>query len=351
MAFAVLGAVAISYSGAKYAHLTDLVVSTTYQVQVDLADSGGIFPGAEVTYRGVPIGRVGKVVPAGDGIHADLEIGRHQQVPADSLAEVHNRSAVGEQYVDLIPPDASGPYLHDGSVIARAATSTPLPEQDLLASLNSFVSSVNTHDLSTVVTELGTGFRGTGPDIARLLDGATTLLGQANAHLPETVGLLRNTAVVLRTQEAQADSIRSFTHSLAELTTTVRKKDPQIRTTLRDGASLAHQLGLLLDQLQPSFLDLGQNLAVLARIAHLGMASLAQALVAFPYSVATTGPGARNGLAQFVLQLTQGGPVCQKGYIPPAQWRSTTDLTAEAPDYGVACKDPQKTWRGAAHAP
>ncbi|RNM16784.1 mammalian cell entry protein, partial [Nocardioides pocheonensis] len=42
--------------------------------------------------------------------------------PADTLALVGNKSAVGEQYVDLEPRTDQGPYLKDGSEIATAST-------------------------------------------------------------------------------------------------------------------------------------------------------------------------------------------------------------------------------------
>ena len=40
------------------------------------------------------------------------------KIPADTLALVGNKSAVGEQYVDLEPKTDAGPYLKDGAVIA-----------------------------------------------------------------------------------------------------------------------------------------------------------------------------------------------------------------------------------------
>lgn len=351
MIFAIVGAIAVGYSGARYAQLTDKITVSTYDVRLDLADSGGIFPGAEVSYRGVPIGRVGQVVPAGDGIRADLVIRKEWRVPADTRAEVHNRSAVGEQYVDLVPAHENGPYLRDGSTIPRDHTSTPLPEQELLASLDRFVGSVNTADLATVVGELGTGFEGNGDAIGRLLDGSTALVNAARTNLPATVSLLDHTAIVLRTQEQQTSSIRSFSHSLAQLTDTFRTHDQQVRTLIRDGSGLAVELSATLRGFEPDFDVLTQNLAVLGGIAGRGVRSLEQILVAFPYNVSTAPQGARNGQAQFTLQLAQSPEACQKGYVPPQLWRSTQEIWPVAPNYDVGCADPKLNQRGSAHVP
>ena len=40
-------------------------------------------------------------------------------IPSDVVAVVANRSAIGEQYVDLQPQNDTGPYLRDGSTIER----------------------------------------------------------------------------------------------------------------------------------------------------------------------------------------------------------------------------------------
>ena len=80
--------------------------------------SGGIFEGAEVTYRGVTVGRVGPIDLRGDGIRVRLDLETEERIPARLRAVVANGSAVGEQFVDLQPETADGPWLEDGSVIA-----------------------------------------------------------------------------------------------------------------------------------------------------------------------------------------------------------------------------------------
>ena len=54
--FALITLLGISYVGAKYAQLDRLFTDETYTVSADLPDSGGIYVGAEVTYRGVSVG-------------------------------------------------------------------------------------------------------------------------------------------------------------------------------------------------------------------------------------------------------------------------------------------------------
>ena len=124
IAFVVIAFVGIGYAGARYAGLDRLLGPRGYVVTMNLADSGGIFDNAEVTYRGVPVGRVGEMKLTSDGIQVPLDIeAGNDRIPRDVDAVVTNRSAVGEQYVDLRPKTDSGPYLEDGSVIRKQATS------------------------------------------------------------------------------------------------------------------------------------------------------------------------------------------------------------------------------------
>ncbi|ROZ85768.1 MlaD family protein, partial [Gordonia sp. OPL2] len=66
--FTVVGLVALVYVGAKYARLDRLAGVGQYTVTASMKDSGGIFTNAEVTYQGVPVGRVGALTLTKDGV-------------------------------------------------------------------------------------------------------------------------------------------------------------------------------------------------------------------------------------------------------------------------------------------
>ena len=50
--FVLITLVGVAYVGARYARLDRLVFDDSYRVVAHFADSGGIFEGAEVSYRG-----------------------------------------------------------------------------------------------------------------------------------------------------------------------------------------------------------------------------------------------------------------------------------------------------------
>ena len=102
--FVLITLIGVSYVGARYARLDRLVLDDAYTVVAHFPESGGIFAGGEVTYRGVRVGQVEQMELTDEGVDVHLEIeNEFDSIPADTLAVVGNRSAVGEQYVELQP--------------------------------------------------------------------------------------------------------------------------------------------------------------------------------------------------------------------------------------------------------
>ena len=95
MIFVIITLVGVSYVGARYAQLDRLVLDDSYRVTAHFADSGGIFKGAEVTYRGVTIGRVGglELTEGGVDVHLDIE-NDSDDIPSETRALVGNRTVV-----------------------------------------------------------------------------------------------------------------------------------------------------------------------------------------------------------------------------------------------------------------
>ena len=88
------------------------------------------------------------------------------EIPDNSIAHVYDLSAVGEQYVDLVPPHPSPANLHDGSVIPPEHTTTPLETATVLYDLQRFVCSINPPTLQ-IWREGALAFKGTGPQLKR----------------------------------------------------------------------------------------------------------------------------------------------------------------------------------------
>src|SRR5262245_9154681 len=119
IAFAMVSVLVIAFTGFHYANLGHIFGSRTYYVvRLDLANDDGIYPNADVTYRGMSVGHVGAMRLTGTGIEVDLNISASAPpIPRRLHAAIADLSAVGKQYVDLRPDGSGGPFLADGSVI------------------------------------------------------------------------------------------------------------------------------------------------------------------------------------------------------------------------------------------
>ncbi|GAB3910816.1 hypothetical protein GCM10029964_115400 [Kibdelosporangium lantanae] len=283
VAFVVIAVVAIVYALFRFAGLGKAFGEDGYTVKLQLKDSGGIFTNAEVTYRGVQVGRVGELRLTRTGLEADLNIDPSAPpIPADLTAVVTNRSAVGEQFVDLQPAKDASPYLTGTSVIAADRTKTPISTDKVLRDLDDLAVSVPTNSLRTVVDELDKAFSGTGPDLQALLDSTSSFTQAARENLPQTIALLNTGGTVLDTQNAEAGNIRSFATSLAQLNAQLKASDADIRHLIAATPAAADQVTGLLRESGSNLGVVLANLLTTSNILVTRTAGLEQAFVAYP---------------------------------------------------------------------
>ena len=341
--FVIIAVLGVSYVLLNYVGVGQSVVGSGYTAYVDLPDSGGLFSSASVTYRGVEVGRVGAITLRPDGIRAALHFTSDRHIPATTTAVVGNGSPIGEQFIDLRPSGAGGPYLHAGSVIPQSRTSLPTSTEELLVSLDQLVRSVPKRDLHTVVTELGQTFDGTGPDLAHLLDSSHALLASAQANLPETIDLLRSGGDVLDTQNSLASSITAFSRHLDTFSTALRQSDGDLRKVLHNGSPASRELSALDHSLDTTLPVLLGNATSVGKVTSRRVPALRQILVIYPYVVATSfGLFPGNGSTRFGIPTPpeEDHQPCKKGYVKPENRRSPNALKYPPVRYGAFCKEP-----------
>lgn len=351
LVFAFLAAVAVGHAAVRYVGIGSSAIDRTITVSVDLPESGGLYAGSEVTMRGEGIGTVEDVVLSDDGVEALLEIDADKRVPVGVHAAVHNRSAVGEQYLDLVPTGDGDTALEDGDAIPREATSVPVPEEQLIVHLEALVRSVSLNDLRTVVRELGKGFAGTGEDLQALIDGSTALLEEARRALPATLKLTADSLTVLQTQVDGGQDIKTFARYLRQVSDTVAQRDPELRRILADAGPLATELTELITTLGPLLPQFLTELSSLSGLTGEHLRAVEQALVAIPHSLAAATNSVRGGRAQFSLAVTPDPRVCQTGYLRPDQWRSPYDTEGRPIVFDLECAEAKKLERGTQYAP
>jgi phospholipid/cholesterol/gamma-HCH transport system substrate-binding protein len=353
LAFVVLSAVGVVYVTANYLGFIDKVLGRGITVHATLPESGGLFEGSEVTYRGVKVGKVSKMTAVEDGVRLDLALEDDSKLPQDSLMYVHNLSAVGEQYLDFEPPDGQGPYAGEGFTFRGTEESLPVGEDALLVDLDAFVNSVDRPALGVVIGELGTLFHDTAQPLQTLIEAGTDFIDEAAAHTDETIALLHNGLRVLQTQRANGENITSFAHDLSLLTRSLAASDQHLRTVLQGTPGAAKEVQGLLEELGPTLPVLLGNLVTNNQLVYSYLDGVETLLVEFPLAIAagfTGTPG--DGYGHVNLQMTQDpGPCTGEGYKPMSEWRSGHDLT-DGPIYPAHCtKGVPYVQRGSRYAP
>ena len=345
--FTIASIVGVAVMVFAYIQLPTLLGIGRLTVTMELPASGGLYQFANVTYRGVQIGKVREVRLTEDGAEATLSLDTSPKVPADLVAEVRSVSAVGEQYVDLRPRTDSGPYLENGARIARSDTTIPQQVGPMLDQLSTLVDSLPKDRIPDLLDETFLAFNGAGPDFASLLDSASTVTEDLSGVSGETRALVDDSSPLLESQAETADAIRTWARSLNGISAQVVQNDPEVRAILQRGPGFAQEVSGLLEGIKPTLPILLANLTTVGQILVTYNPSIEQLLVLFPSIIAAQqsfGLPRNNptGLpsGDFALTISDPNP-CTVGFLPPSQWRSPEDTTTlDTPD-GLYCKLPQ----------
>ncbi|MGV0785559.1 MCE family protein [Mycolicibacterium sp. XJ2] len=352
----IIGVVAMVFA---YMQVPTLLGIGKITVTMELPSSGGLYRFANVTYRGVQIGKVTEMDVSRTRATATLRLDTSPRIPADLQAEVRSVSAVGEQYVELLPRTESPPYLEDGSVIAMSDTTIPQPVSPMLEQVNTLIASIPKGRLSELIDESYKAFSGAGFDMGSLVDSSATVSEALNEDPSRSARLAEDSVPLLDSQVRSTDSLRVWARRLAGITGQVVANDPQLRTLLDEGPTAADEVGALLEQIKPTLPVLLANMTTIGQVAVTYRPSLEQVLVLLPPFVANVQSSAPHNnptgiaLGDFRIQMADPNP-CTVGFLPPSQWRSPDDqTTVDTPD-GIYCKLPQDSpiiVRGARNAP
>lgn len=355
--FAVIAVLVIGYIGVYYADIGKYFgVRGYYVVSARLGDTGGLYPHAEVSYRGVKVGTVGGIDLTDSGAVARLHIDSSApRIPEDSKAVVADRSAVGEQYLDLRPQRIGGPYLSDGDTISRGDISLPPQVTGVLTSLDEFVASVPKESFRTVVDELDKAFAGQGQNLQVLLDTSSDLTGAAIDHMPSTKILITHGRTVLDTQDAETDALVSFAHDADLLAKQLADSDTDLRKLITATPKAARQVLFLLRENQPSLSIVLANLLTLSDVADSRSSALEEALVKAPRAIAAGSTAINENGARFGMALTFFDPLpCTKGYAGTDRRNGLDTSSGEPWNTRARCTMPASSGvnvRGSANAP
>lgn len=218
------------------------LVKRPFAVTLDLEASGGLYPGAVVSYRGNRIGKITDLDVTQDGVRAEASIAKGTRIPVDSEAVVSNLSAVGEQRLDFRPRVSHGPWLHGGSVVQRKDTGLPLATSTFFLHAKTLTDQIDVADVQTISGELGVAFGDPDLDLRRLYDEGDRTLGTLERLQPATIQLIERGQIPLQTVSDNSDQFLQFSKDVQALTASLRQANPDLASLIRNGTVLVPQL-------------------------------------------------------------------------------------------------------------
>ena len=336
-----------------------------YDVTLQLPRAAGLYPQANVSYRGTVVGQVRSVALTDSGVRAVLSLDSKYQISSTVHAEVHSQSAIGEQYVNLLPAASnSAPPLKNGDVIPQANATVPPDFDALLDATNRGLTAIPQQNLKTVIDESYLAVGRLGPELTRLVKGGSALAIDADSNVDSLVTLINESQPVLDSQANTADAISAWAAHIADISKQFAIKDASVAGILHNGAAAADQGRQLFERLKPTLPILLANLASIGQTAVTYQPNIEQLLVLTPQLVA-----AAQGImvADHSIKSPYKGmyldfnlnlglpPVCNTGFLPPQQQRVPSEVDYPArPNGDLYCRVPQDSQlnvRGARNYP
>ncbi len=298
------------------------ITSQPFPVTVLMPSAGGLYTGADVTYRGVQVGTVSALDLDPGDVAVKLAMTAGEHIPDNGPVRVKELSALGEQYLDLQPDTASGPELRPGTVIPANRVTLPTPIGTALVDLNSMIQSVNSQDLVTDEDFLASAFVGTGPDLQTIIVTGQRLSNALIAAQPETVNLVVDGQTDLQTLEATDGDLATFSQGLASLTAQLRDSNADVQALIRNSQSAEQQLNPFLASDSAQITGLVSNLATDSQVTAENDQDVQAVFELLPAVSGDLASVVGGGHVHGELDFNTADPVCP--YIPGSQMPGPT---------------------------
>jgi phospholipid/cholesterol/gamma-HCH transport system substrate-binding protein len=344
--FGVLTMVALLVLGWYYLRIPSLVGIGQYQLKADLPASGGLYPTANVTYRGITIGRITEVEPTEQGAQATMSIDSRYKIPVDASADVHSVSAVGEQYLDLVSVGNPGKFFSAGQTITKGTV--PSEIGPALDTANRGLEVLPKEKISQLLTETAQAVGGLGPALEQLVDSTQAIVGDFKTNMTDVNDIIQHSGPILDSQANSSSAIERWAHNLNVVGAQAAEKDQNLKSLLSQAAPTADQVNSVFSDVRESLPQTLANLEIVLDMLKRYHNGVEQLVVFLPQGAAiaqtVAAPYEKQSMAALDLALSiNQPPPCLTGFIPASEWRSPSDLSLEPLPEGTYCKIPQDT--------
>jgi phospholipid/cholesterol/gamma-HCH transport system substrate-binding protein len=342
--FGILTAVALLVLGVYYLRIPTLVGIGQYELKAELPASGGLYPTANVTYRGTTIGKVTSVEPTEKGAEATMSIASDFKIPLDAVANVHSVSAIGEQYVDLVSQGNAHGYFSPGQTMTKGTV--PSEIGPALDTANRALAVLPKDKIGQLLDETAESVGGLGPALQRLVDSTQAIVGDFKTNINQVDDIIENSAPILDSQANSSSAIDRWAHNLNTLAAQSAQQDSHLKSALSQAAPTADQVNSVFSDVRESLPQTLANLEIVIDMLKRYHPGVEQVLVFLPQlgSIvqAISAPYEKDRMAALDLSLAINyPPPCLTGFLPAPEWRSPSDTSIAPVREGNYCRIPQ----------
>jgi len=342
--FAILTVVAVVVLGWYYLRIPTLIGIGQYQLKADLPASGGLYPTANVTYRGITIGKVTDVQPTEQGAQATMSIANQYKIPLDSVANVHSVSAVGEQYLDLVSEGKAHGFFSPGQTMTHGTV--PSEIGPALDTANRGLEVLPKDKIAQLLDETAESVGGLGPALQRLVDSTQAIVGDFKTDINQVDDIIQNSAPILDSQAQSSSAIDRWAHNLNILGAETAGQDSHLKSVLSQVAPTTDQVNSVFTDVREALPQTLANLEIVIDMLKRYHAGVEQTLVFLPQlgSIvqAISAPYEKDRMAALDLSLAINyPPPCLTGFRPAPEWRAPADTSIAPLREGNYCRIPQ----------
>ncbi len=252
--------VALLVLGWYYLRIPSLAGIGQYPLKAELPASGGLYPTANVTYRGITIGKVTDVEPTEHGAEATMSIDSRYKIPADASANVHSVSAVGEQYLDLVSEGKASGFFSPGQTMTNGTV--PSDIGPALDTANRGLEVLPKDKIGQLLDETAEAVGGLGPALQRLVDSTQAIVSDFKTNINDVDDIIQNSAPILDSQAKSSSAIDRWAHNLNILGAESAQEDSHLRSVLSQAAPTADQVNSVFSDVRESLPQTLANLEI-----------------------------------------------------------------------------------------
>jgi phospholipid/cholesterol/gamma-HCH transport system substrate-binding protein len=195
-----------------------------YRVSVAFPRTLALSEQSDVRISGVDVGHVISLSLGKDGrTHTTLEIaGQYAPIRANMHAILRQKTLLGETYVQLIPEAQTGPYLHDGSLLAESQVEPSVTLDDILSAFN---------------PKTRQAFKNWQQEVAEAINGRGEQINAGFANLEPFVEHANQTVKLLAEQEG---AVRELVHNTGVVFNALASRDHQLEGFIVNGEHTFH---------------------------------------------------------------------------------------------------------------